>query len=171
MLRGSVSGTAADDIFLPQSECDIEVNETDVVIGPAHQIGRLDIAVHITPWRIPVNGAVKILKRLQKLPGPFDHQGLGIPLSPLQRPVQTLSLNIIHGRIDDLIFHKKIIDLRDIRMAQVFQNVHLPAEQIRPRGDLSFVRFQNNALIQAQMVSQVDDSTAPGADFLHQFIG
>ncbi len=153
MLRGSVSGTAADDIFLPQSECDIEVNETDVVIGPAHQIGRLDIAVHITPWRIPVNGAVKILKRLQKLPGPFDHQGLGIPLSPLQRPVQTLSLNIIHGRIDDLIFHKKIIDLRDIRMAQVFQNVHLPAEQIRPRGDLSFVRFQNNALIQAQMVS------------------
>ena len=87
MLRGSIPGAAANHILFPQSKRNVEVNKTDIVIGPSHQISRLDVAVHISSRRIAVNGTVQILKRLQKLPGPFDDQRLGIPFSPLQRPV------------------------------------------------------------------------------------
>ena len=68
------------------------------------------------------------------------------------------------------MFYKEIIDLRDIRMAQILQDVHFPAEQVRPGRDLSFIRFQDHPLAKAQMVGQIDDSSPSGADFPDQFI-
>ena len=76
MLRGRITRAGPDDAVLSQRKTDVEVNQADIPVGPAHQVGRLYVAVDITPGRRAVGGTVQVFQRLQKLYGPLNHLGL-----------------------------------------------------------------------------------------------
>ena len=120
VLRRRVAGTATDNVFLPQRQSDVKVDEADIPVPGAHQVGRLNVAVDKTSGRVAVDGAVQIRQRLQQLYGPLDHLRLGKTLPPLQRLVQAFAFNIVHGRIHSFVFHKEVVNPRYIRMVQFF---------------------------------------------------
>ena len=120
VLRRRVTGAAADDVFLSQSQGDVKVDETDIPVPGAHQVGRLNVAVDKSSGRIAMGGAVQVRQRLQQLYGPLDHLGLGKTLPPLQRLVQAFAFNIVHSRIHRFVFHEEIVDSRYIRVIQFF---------------------------------------------------
>ena len=129
--------TRANGTLLAQSQSDIKVNQTNIILRRHHNICRFDVAVQDAIGRT----AVKITKRLQKLAGPVNDLRLRKTLSPLQRFVQTLSLNVIHHGVDSAAFRDKIVHLRDISMTEDFQGVHFPAQHFRLCGQSPFVRF------------------------------
>ena len=139
VLRRGVAPAEADPdgALLAQGQRDIEVDQLDIALRGEHHIGRLDVAVqYAVGWP-----RMQVLQCLQQLAGPFDHLRLRESDAPLQRFVKTLALHIIDHRIDDAVFLDEVVNLRNVGVAEIFQRVHLTAQDLRPLCQTAFIRL------------------------------
>ena len=160
IFRRRVAGAATHNAGFAQCQRNVEVNQTDTVVRQTHQVGGLDVAVNISPGRIPMGGTVQVGQRIQQLNGPFHHLRLGEPLAPVQCPVQAFPLDIIHDGIDGIVLDKKVIYPGNARMVQILEDVHLTAEHLRLAGQLPFVGLDHHLLVQTQMIGQIHCTAA-----------
>ncbi len=84
--------------------------------------------------------------------------------------VEALSVDKIHNGINHPVLLDKVIHLRNIGMAQPFQHIHFPAQNLRLCIQIPFICFQYNLLVQPCMAPQIYDSASSGAYLFLYFI-
>ena len=152
--------------ILPESQRDVVVDQANVAIGAQHDIGRFYISVENSIGR----PAVQIIQCLQELACPANDIWLGQRFFSRKKLIQALSLDIVHDGIDNAILLHKVIDLRDICMAQPLQHIHFPPKSFRFGRQRALIRFQYHRLFQPQVPSKIDHSPAARTNFAFDLI-
>ena len=112
---------------------------------------------------------MQISQSLGKLPGPFEDLSVIKTSLARQRLVERFSLDKIDDRKNLPVYFKKVINLRQIGIAQVFQNIRLRAAvQHILRNVLDLLH--HNVFFQIFMIRLIDNSPAAGSDLLHKRI-
>ena len=137
MLRRSIAGTDSACVLVSQRQGNIKIDQDDISVRPAHNIGRFDISMKITDSSVSARKRVKVMQGREDLNRDPDHIRLRKDHSVPQRSVQTVALNIVHCCIGDTIFDKIIVYPGDIRMIQILQDMKTGAEYALAGGVLT----------------------------------
>ena len=160
MLRRSIAGTDSDCVLVSQRQGNIKIDQDNISVRPAHNIGRFDISMKITDSSVSARKRVKVMQGREDLNRDPDHIRLRKDHSIPQRSVQTVALNIVHCCIGDTIFDKIIVYPGDIRMIQILQDIRFPPEKPFFLTTASLVCLEHDRFAQSFVFSEIYISSA-----------